>query len=118
MALPRQEYIDYNRASPSMNKFIENAINWLAKKIDVKIATEKKIPLSKYTETLKELSPKDLASNKEVNVYYVDAFSKFDDDSIKAIQEFAQNGGGLLIAGHCYHCVYSNVKPSDLPGNK
>ena len=118
MALPRQEYIISNRTSPSMNKFIENAISWLAKKADVKIASEKKIPLSKYTETMTEVAPKGLASNKEVNVYYVDAASKLDEDSIKAIQEFAENGGGLLVAGHCYHCVYGNLKLSELPGNK
>ena len=118
MALPRQEYVDSKHASPSMNKFIENAINWLAKKVDVKIATEKKIPLSKYTDTMKEVSPKDLASNKEVNVYYVDAMTELDEESIKVIQDFVKKGGGLLVAGHCYYCVYGSLKPSDLPGNK
>ena len=118
MALPRQEYLDSKRAHPSMNKFLENAINWLAKKVDVKIATEWKIHLNKYTEILKEVSPKDLASNKEVNVYYIDAFTELDEESIKAIQKFVENGGGLLVAGHCFECIFGKMKPYDLPGNK
>ena len=118
MVLPRSEYIDSKRSSPSMNKFIENAINWLAKKGEVKIASDKKIPLSKYTETMKEVPQKDLASNKEVNVYYVDALANVDEESVKLLQDFVKKGGGLLVAGHCYPCAYNNLRPSDLPGNK
>jgi hypothetical protein len=98
-----------------MNKFVENAINWLAKKSEVKIASDQKRPLSKYTDTVKDVAPKDLASDKDINVYYVDADTNFDDESTKAVQDFVENGGGLLVAGHCYIC---GLEPSNLPGNK
>jgi phage FluMu gp28-like protein len=101
-----------------MNKFVENAIDWLAKKAEVKIASDEKRALSKYTETVKNIAPKDLASNQDINVYYVDADTKFDDESIKALQDFAENGGGLLVAGLCNACIDNDMKPSDLPGNK
>jgi uncharacterized membrane protein len=51
-------------------------------------------------------------------VYYVDADTKFDDESIKALQDFVENGGGLLVAGICDACIDNDMKPSDLPGNK
>jgi hypothetical protein len=101
-----------------MNKFVENAINWLAKKSEVKIASDEKQAISKYAETVKDIAPKDLASNQDINVYYVDVDTKFDEESVKAVHDFVENGGGLLVAGHCYSCVYENLKPSDLPGNK
>jgi uncharacterized membrane protein len=98
-----------------MNKFVENAIDWLAKKAEVKLASDEKRAISKHTETVKDIAPKDLASNKDINVYYVDVNTNYDDESIKAIQDFVENGGGLLIAGHCYSC---GQEPSNLPGNK
>jgi uncharacterized membrane protein len=52
------------------------------------------------------------------NVYYIEVYTKLDDESVKAIQDFVENGGGLLIAGHCHTCVYSGLQPSELPGNK
>ena len=117
MALPREQYVDTKHSSPSMNKFVENAINWLAKKSKVKIATDQKRPLSKYTNTVSVVSPKDLPSNKEVNVYYVDAFTQFDKQSVKAIQDFIEKGGGLLIGGHCHACGLT-LTPAELAGNK
>ena len=116
--MPRNEYIEPTRSSASMNKFVENAINWLAKKDEVKIASNEKRLLSKYTDTVKEIVPKDLAANKDINVYYLDTSTELDDESIKAVQDFVENGGGLLVAGHCYACVYQGLKPSNLPGNK
>ena len=118
VALPHERFMEVEAVGPSTNKFVENAINWLAKKNEVKIASNDKRQVSKYTDSLKVVSPKDLASNKDVNVYYVKVDSEFDEESIKAIQEFVENGGGLLIAGHCYGCLYDNLKPADLPGNK
>jgi phage FluMu gp28-like protein len=118
VAIPREDYVISNRTSASMNKFIENAITWLANNSDVKIASDRKRPLSKYTEQAKVVSPKDLKLMETTNVYYIIVYTKLDDESVKAIQDFVENGGGLLIAGHCHACVYIGLKPSDLPGNK
>jgi hypothetical protein len=118
VVLPREDLVDSNKATPSMNKFVENAIDWLAKKAEVKIASDEKRPLSKHTDAVKAVAPKDLASNKEINVYHINSFAEFDDESVKAIQDFVENGGGLLLAGHCYKCDSEALKPSDLPGNK
>ncbi len=118
MVLPRDDYVNSDQASPTMNKFVENAIEWLAKKAEVKIASDGKRPLSKYTEAVKEVAPKDLASNKEINVYFVESETEFDDESVKAIQDFVENGGGLLLGGHCFKCAFYGLKTSDLPGNK
>jgi hypothetical protein len=118
VAIPREDYVVSNGTSSSMNKFVENAINWLANNSDVKIATDRKRPISKYTEQTKVVSPKDLKLMETTNVYYIEVYTKLDDESVKAIQDFVENGGGLLIAGHCYACVNNGLKPSELPGNK
>ena len=83
-----------------------------------KFASDRKRPLSKYTEQAKVVSPKDLKLMETTNVYYIEVYTKLDDESVKAIQDFVENGGGLLIAGHCHTCVYSGLQPSELPGNK
>jgi uncharacterized membrane protein len=64
------------------------------------------------------LPPKDLASNKDVNVYYIEVYTKFNELGFKAILDFVKKGGGLLIAGHCYQCFAVKMKPSQLPGNR
>ena len=116
VALPRENYVDPKFSTASMSKFVENAIHWLAKKAKVKIASDQKRPLSKYTQTVQVVAPKELSKKTEINVYFVDAFTKFDGESVTAIQGFVEKGGGLLIGGHCQMC--ESKKPSDLPGNK
>ena len=118
MALPHEGFVETDEAEESVKKFIENAIGWLAKKAEVKIATDRERSVIKHKESIKILAPNDLAANKEINVYYTNMYTQFDEESIKAIQDFIENGGGLLIAGHCHPCQYSNVKPLDHPGNK
>ena len=118
VALPNEIYVETDEAEESMKKIIENAINWLAKKAEVKIASDEERTVSKYTESLKVLAPKDLAGNKEINVYYFNAHTKLDEEGIKAIQDFIENGGGLLVAGHCNACSAPGSKPTDLTGNK
>jgi type 1 glutamine amidotransferase len=116
VALPRENYVDPKLSTASMSKFVENAIHWLAKKAKVKIASDQKRPLSKYTQTVQVVAPKELSKKTEINVYFVDAFTKFDGESVTAIQGFVEKGGGLLIGGHCQMC--DTKKPSELPGNK
>jgi hypothetical protein len=119
VALPHEQYIATDNAEDSLKKFIENAITWLAKKAEVKIAADENIAVSKYRESLTILAPKDLAGNKEINVYYFMAHTEIDEEGVKAILDFIENGGGLLVAGQCSPCYNTpGFNPQDFPGNK
>ena len=119
VALPHEQYVETDKAEDSLKKFIENAITWLAKKAEVKIASDATKTVSKYTESLTVLAPKDLAGNKEINVYYLNAHTPLDEEGVKAILDFVENGGGLLVAGQCSPCYSTpGFNALDFPGNK
>ena len=118
--MPRIEFGDDSLTDPSVQKFIDNAIHWLAQKPDqIQIATAEKSPVGKFTDQLKIVAPKDLASQKDINVYYQNAQEDVDEEGVKSIIDFVENGGGLLIGGQAWHWLYTEMKSAlTYPGNK
>ena len=118
--MSRNEYVDDSKTDPSVQTFIDNAIKWLAQKPDeIQIASAEKTPVGKFTDQLKIIAPKDLASQKDINVYYQNAQEDVDDEGAKSILEFVENGGGLLISGQAWHWMNTERKSAlTYPGNK
>ena len=118
--MPRYEYVDDSKTDPSVQTFIDNAIKWLAQKPDeIQIATAEKGPVGKFTDQLKIVAPKDLASQKDINVYYQNAQEGMDEEGAKSILDFVENGGGLLISGQAWHWMNTERKSAlTYPGNK
>jgi len=86
----------------SMEMFIENAIAWLShKKESIKVGSHFKFSHQKY-KVSKELPPKELGSNRDVDVYIVNGEKQFSTDEVKAIVDFVKKGGGLMIAGQAW----------------
>jgi len=87
----------------SLEKFIENAIAWLARKKEkIKVGSHFKFSHQKYKES-KELPPKDLGSDRDVDVYIVNGEQQFSTDDVKAIVDFVEKGGGLMIGGQAWY---------------
>jgi hypothetical protein len=99
--MPGEEYGKTELWQPNTNKFVENAFEWLANKSDgIIVGTNGKQPVSKYTDQLKIVQPKDLKTEKNISVYYVNAYKEFDDKDVEGIIDFVKNGGGLFAGGH------------------
>ena len=117
--MARSEYVDDTRTDPSVQTFINNALRWLAQKPDkIQIATKTKTPVGKYTDQLKIIAPKDLASQKDINVYYQNAHENVNEKDIKSIHDFVEKGGGLLICGQAWNWKQSGESLFTYPGNK
>ena len=117
--MPRYEYVDDSKTDPSVQTFIDNAIKWLAQKPDkIRIATKSKTPVGKYTEQLKIIAPKDLASQKDINVYFQNAHEHVDEKGVQSILDFVEKGGGLLICGHAWSWKQTGKSLYAYPGNK
>ena len=101
-----------------MNKFLGNAIVWLAKKKDsIDIGSHFKFSNSKYEKDVKVFSPSQLSSNKDLDVFVVDAEDEnLNDSDVDAIVEFVKNGGGLLIGGQAW--FYGDRPLMTYPGNR
>ena len=83
--MARTEYIDNSRTDETVQTFIDNAIKWLAQKPEgFQIASTHKEPVGKFTEQLKIVAAKDLASQKDINVYYYNAQTNVDEEAIKS----------------------------------
>ena len=118
--MPRNEYIDDSRTDETVQTFIGNAIKWLGQNPEgFQIASAEKQPIGKYTEQLKIVGPKDLASQKDVKVYYQNAHSDVDEEGVKSILEFVENGGGLLTLGQAWQWIKVEEKSIlSYPGNR
>ena len=100
-----------------MNKFLDNAIAWLAKKKDgIIVGSHFQYENEKYKDHLRVFPQNELASHKDVNVYVVNAEWDKSDEDIKAILNFVENGGGLLIGGQDW--FYGNRPMMTYPGNR
>ena len=117
--MARSEYVDKSQTDPSVQTFIDNAFKWLAQKSgQIQIATKSKTPVGKYTDQLKIIAPKDLASQKDINVYYQNAHENVNEKGVKSILDFVENGGGLLICGQAWHWKQMRKSIFTYPGNK
>ena len=119
--MPREDYGNAEQLESSTNTFVENAIVWLAKKLDgITVGTHEKQPVSKYTDQLKIVPAKDLGGQKDINVYFINAHTQFDDEGVKAIIEFVKNGGGILACGHAFawNSVQEKRNVFNYPGNR
>ena len=117
--MARSDYADKSKTDLSVQVFIDNAIKWLAQKSDqIQIATKSKTPVGKYTDQLNIMAPKDLASQKHINMYYQNAETEENEEGIQSIIDFVENGGGLLICGQAWY--WKQIRKSFLtyPGNK
>ena len=101
--MPRENYGNAEQLETSTNTFVENAIVWLAKKSEgITVGTHEEQPVGKYTNQLKIIQPKDLDTEKNISVYYVNAHTEFDEKDVEGILEFVKNGGGLFAGGHTF----------------
>ena len=117
IAIPKATYFEPKRVDPSMNKFLCNAIAWLAKKKDgIIVGSHFQYENEKYKDHLRVFPQNELASHKDVNVYVVNAEWDKSDEDIKAILNFVENGGGLLIGGQAW--FYGNRPMMTYPGNR
>jgi hypothetical protein len=119
--MPREDYGNSEQIESSASTFVENAIVWLAKKSDgITVGSHDQQPVSKYTDQIKVIPPKDLEGQKDINVYFINAHTLFDEESVKAIIEFVKNGGGLFACGHAYAWNSAQDKKNvyNYPGNR
>jgi len=119
--MPRENYGDSDVLETSTNTFVKNAIVWLAKKTaGIIVGTHEEQPVSNYTYQLKIVQPKNLNTEKNISVYYVNAHVEFDDEDIEGIIEFVKNGGGLFAGGHTF-AWDNNTEQNNIynyPGNR
>ena len=59
-----------------------------------------------------------LQKDSTVDVYYLVAQEKLDDEAIKALAGFVENGGGLLVCGHAWAWKTDNKSFVNFPANK
>jgi hypothetical protein len=86
--LPHMDFANSKLYETDMHTFVDNAIKWLARKPDgFNIGTQEKRPLNNYTEQLKVFPPLELATRKDIHVYFRSGHSDVSDKEIKAIQE-------------------------------
>ena len=118
--MARSELVDDSQTDASVQTFIDNAIKWLAQKTDqIQIAAKSTNPVGKYTDQLKVIAPKDLAAQKDINVYYQNSQEDAGEEGIKSILDFVENGGGLLISGQAWYWITIELKSAlAYPGNK
>ena len=119
--MPRENYGNAQVLETSKNTFVKNAIEWLANKSEgIIVGTHAKQPVSNYTDQLKIIQPKDLSTEKNISVYYVNAHQIFDDKDVEGIIEFVRNGGGLFAGGHTF-AWNNNTEQRNIfnyPGNR
>ena len=59
-----------------------------------------------------------LQKDGAVDVYYLVAQEELEDEAIKALAEFVENGGGLLVCGHAWAWKTDNKSFVNFPTNK
>ncbi len=90
----------------------------MAKKSDgIIVGSHNKQPVSNYTDKLKIVQPKDLITEKNISVYYVNWHREFDEKDVEGIIEFVKNGGGLFAGGHTF-AWNKDTEKNNYPGNR
>lgn len=101
LAVGHECYIAGTVANGDNNKLVMNAIGWMSKSAKPIVGVDASLPNIKAALTaagyqVMTVTPSQLSS---VEVYINTGYTNYGDTDIASIQQFVQNGGGLMVGG-------------------